>query len=200
MNRNHCPISIGTGVRYESEWVSDMNRNGCTVSVGVRSCIEQLKTNPWVKDLRSIGFEAVAGLLIKADGWEKLEFRRKVNLRTGEEREVDVCAERGDNAYIIECKAELGTKALAPDYVEKFYTETLPAYISSRWGNHPPNECRAEIWTTGTINADARASLQALSLKRFVKPALLDRNQVKTNVPRSLRSCNRLIESIAGVA
>src|SRR5438876_8005706 len=27
INRNRCPIWIGTSVRFESEWVSDMRRN-----------------------------------------------------------------------------------------------------------------------------------------------------------------------------
>src|SRR2546422_5839161 len=34
--RNHCPISIGIGVRYGLEQVSDLNRNQCPICIGIR--------------------------------------------------------------------------------------------------------------------------------------------------------------------
>src|SRR6266481_9145037 len=37
--RNHCPISIGIGVRYGLEQVSDLNRNRCPICVGIRSLL-----------------------------------------------------------------------------------------------------------------------------------------------------------------
>src|SRR6266550_6994480 len=35
--RNHCPISIGIGVRYGLEQVSDLNRNQCPICIGIRT-------------------------------------------------------------------------------------------------------------------------------------------------------------------
>src|SRR5436190_20865966 len=42
INRNRCPIWIGTSVRFESEWVSDIHRNTQTVELPEGSRLRKL--------------------------------------------------------------------------------------------------------------------------------------------------------------
>jgi hypothetical protein len=63
--------------------------------------LEELKTNPYVVDLRSIGFEAVTALLLRSDGWDDVQMNIKVPFETPNgfsEREVDVNGHK--NSYI----------------------------------------------------------------------------------------------------
>jgi len=160
--------------------------------------LEPLKTNPYVKDLRSLGFESVSGLILRTHGYENIHLNLKVSLETGEEREADVTGDNsgGENLFIVECKAEGGDKPLDPFYVRRFFTETVPAYIRSK-RNGKIQECRAEIWTTGQIGAEAENALKEIKLKPIVKAALLGHGDVKNQIPQRLGSCRRLLEAIA---
>lgn len=95
--------------------------------------IEALKTNPFISDLKSLAFEALSGLLIKYDHWEEVQLNLRVPFQLSEgatEREVDVSGQQDswDKVCIIECKAEAGTKPLAPEYVRKFYRKLCPLF------------------------------------------------------------------------
>lgn len=160
--------------------------------------LTQLKSNPYVVDLRSLGFESVSGLIVRTMGYDNVSLNLKVMRDSGEEREVDVSGERmgGQELFIVECKAEADQKSLNPEYVRKFFTETVPAFLRSRPGGNV-RQCRAEIWTTGQVGPDALAALKELKLKTLVKAALLGRDDVKHLIPNSLGSCKRLLETIA---
>lgn len=160
--------------------------------------LAELKTNPYVVDLRSLGFESVSGLIGRTKGYENIHLNLKATTESGEEREIDVCGEKngGEELLILECKAEAINKVLDPSYVRKFYTETVPAYLRTKSGR-TIRECRAEIWTTGQVGEDARQALAEISLKPFVKPALLGHDDVKKQIPSTLSSCKRLLEAIS---
>ncbi|MDB6026068.1 MAG: hypothetical protein JWM68_2291 [Verrucomicrobiales bacterium] len=160
--------------------------------------LDLLKTNPYVVDLRSLGFESVSGLIVRTHGYENINLNLKVMHKDSEAREVDVSGEKngGEELFVVECKAEAGNKLLDPAYVRKFYTETVPAFIKSK-NNRKIRECRAEIWTTGQVGPDALQELNGLKLNPLIKAALLDRAKIKEQIPQTLGSCARLLEAIA---
>ncbi|HSY20250.1 MAG TPA: hypothetical protein VK815_18035 [Candidatus Acidoferrales bacterium] len=160
--------------------------------------LEQLKCNPYVVDLRSLGFESVSGLLLRTKGYENVQLNLKVAHDSGEEREVDVCGDRNGRSelFVVECKAESSNKMLAGEFVQKFYTETVPAYLKSMSAGGP-KECRAEIWTTGQVGDEAKSALSQIKMSALIKPAMLGHEDVKSLVPKSLGSCKRLLEAIS---
>jgi hypothetical protein len=160
--------------------------------------LENLKTNPLVVELRSLGFESVSGLIMRSEGYENIQLNLKVRLKNGQEREADVTGDKsgGEKLFILECKAEAANKPLDSSYVRKFYTETVPAYVASKQ-NGNLLECRAEIWTTGVISSDAQNALNETKLNPLIKPALLSREDIKNRVPKKLASCKRLLEAIS---
>jgi hypothetical protein len=160
--------------------------------------LEQLKTNPYVVDLRSLGFESVSGLILRAHAYENIQLNLKVLLQSGVQRDADVTGDKtgGEELVILECKAEAGDKLLEPAHVRKFYTETVPAYLRAR-RNRQIRECRAEIWTTGQIGAEAQQALKEIALKSIVKADLLGHNEIKKLIPDTLGSCKRLLEAIS---
>ena len=85
MNRNHCPVSVGIGVRYELEWVSGINRNTHRI-VSHRIIDENKKISLYIpsgkdNDEVSIGQILLFGISRKLDDnkWsnEILEFAMK---------------------------------------------------------------------------------------------------------------------------
>jgi hypothetical protein len=166
--------------------------------------LESLKTNPFITDLKSLAFETLAGFLIKSDGWEDVRLNLKVPWSLPEgtsEREVDVSGHKHswDRIRIIECKAESKDKALDRSYVRKFFTETVPAFIKARCGDHAPSRCEAAIWTTGIVGEHGEKALKEISLKRYIQPQLVGRRELLANLPPALNSTKRLVETIAAV-
>ncbi|HVV72435.1 MAG TPA: hypothetical protein VHI52_13210, partial [Verrucomicrobiae bacterium] len=165
--------------------------------------LEGLKTNPYVVALRSIGFEMLTGFLLRSEGWEDIQLNLRVPfMQQGdvvEQREVDVFGHKKskDEIYLVECKASGLNKPVDPNHVRKFFTETVPAFLRSKYLDHVPTECRAEIWTTGQVSKDAEAALAEVSMKRFIKPRILDHAAVSAAVPRGLASCKRFLDAIA---
>jgi len=163
----------------------------------------QLKSNPYVVELKSIGFEAVTALLMRNQGFENVEIRRQVPLpRLGGSvvtRDVDVCGDRNGHTecFAVECKAESGDKELDPSFVNKFYKETLKAYLADRKSFGPPTSCRAEIWTTGKVGKDAIATLKQIKLKSFTSARLLDRTAVEKELTAGTKACKALLAAIA---
>ena len=115
------------------------------------------------------------------------------------EREVDVSGQKNswDDVCIIECKAEAANKPLDGQYVRKFFTETVPAFLAAKCPVRKPSHCRAEIWTTGIVTDAARNALNDLSISKCITAALVGRDQLKERLPRPLQSTKRLIETIA---
>ena len=162
--------------------------------------LKDLKTNPYVVDLRSLGFEALAGFILRTEGWEDVQLNIKAATSNGDSREVDVSGKRngGRELYVVECKAEGINKKLDPSYVRKFFNETLRAFLRSRTGT-PLRACHAEIWTTGQIGEDAKKAFSEIKaeLKPYIKPLLVGHDAVKDKIPDSLGSCKRLLEAIS---
>lgn len=166
--------------------------------------LETSKTNPFIADLKSLAFEALVGLLVKYEGWDEVQLNLSVPfaLPEGETtREVDVCGQRNgwDRVTIVECKAEKGTKPLDEEYVRKFFTETMPAFIKAKCKERNPSICNAEIWTTGTVSDAAMNALKEIKLPKFVQPSLIGREQIIKNLPRTLKSTDKLIQTIASL-
>jgi hypothetical protein len=160
--------------------------------------LEELKTNPYVVDLRSIGFEAISALLLRSKGWEDVQMGLKVPFQNSE-REIDVNGHKDshDQLYIVECKAEAANKSLDPEDVRRFFLETVRAFIKAKCNDRMPKHCAAEIWTTGQVGSDAIAALNEIKLKSFIQPRLRAREEVKKEIPHNLQSCKRLIEAIS---
>ena len=70
---------------------------------------------------------------------------------------------RGDELYVVECKAYHARKELTPYDVKKFFTETVPALKSwLRRNNQAFSKCVAEIWTTGIRGGESLKTLDEL--------------------------------------
>lgn len=153
-----------------------------------------------------MGFETATALILRTYGYENVELgisvpfkKSKVDENIETTREIDVHGSRAneEEVYIIECKAETAGKPLDLEYINKFYTETVPAFLKAKYFNYHLKECKAEIWTTGSVSSEAKKLLESLSLKEFIKPRLLGRAEVLAEVPRKLSSCKRLINVIS---
>jgi len=166
--------------------------------------IESLKTNPFIADLKALAFEALAGFLVKNHGWEEVQLNLKVPFELPEgmtDREIDVSGQKNswDEVCIIECKAEAATKTLDEAYVRRFFTETVPAFLKAKCTVKNPSHCRAEIWTTGIVSDSAKEALSELALKKFIQPELVGRDQLIQQLPPTLESTKRLLQTIAAL-
>jgi hypothetical protein len=166
--------------------------------------LPDLKTHPFIVDLKSLAFEALAGFLVKYQGWEEVQLNLKVPFRLPAgftEREVDVCGQKNswDDVCIVECKAETSGKPLSGEHVRKFFTETVPAFLEAKCPAQPPSHCTAEIWTTGVVTNIARDELKTLKLKGFIRPELRGREELMELLPKPLLSTKRLIQTIADI-
>jgi hypothetical protein len=162
--------------------------------------LDDLKTNPVVGTLRSIGFEALAGLVIQAQGYEQVELGRIVPWEKTK-RDIDVFGFRGegDELRVIECKAYHKKKSVPAEDVTKFFTETLPALKRRlREQGRAFSTCKAELWTTGPLGREAREKLHALSPPKADKWKLLHRDDVERILPRSIKKrATELLNAIA---
>ena len=164
--------------------------------------LESLATNPFITDLKSLAFECVSAFLIKHEGWEEVSLNLKVPFSLPEgatEREVDVSGQKSgwDEVCVIECKAEHQNKPLDEQFVRKFFTQTVPAFLKAKCPIRNPSHCRAEIWTTGVVSEAAKNVLDGLKLKKFIQPALVGRDQLIANLPKTLQPISRLIQTIS---
>lgn len=166
----------------------------------VTTTIERLKDHPFVQDLRSLGLETLSALLARVDGWEDVKVGISVPFQRDSTREVDVSgiAHGGRKALVVECKAHRADGPVAAEDVKKFFSETVPAFLRH---NHSwqIEECSAEIWTTGSINDEAHAALQAVSMDRRVAPSLVNGDELARRIPATLAPCRRLLRTIAEV-
>ncbi len=166
--------------------------------------VESLKTNPFIVDLKSLAFEAVTGFLIKNQGWEEVQLNLSVPYKLQEgvtQREIDVSGQKSswDEVFIVECKAEKATKELDAQYVKKFFTESVIAFLDFKCKPQRPRICRAEIWTTGVISETAVQALREIKLPKYIEPALRSGEDIVKDLPPTLKSVGRLIRTISQV-
>ena len=149
-----------------------------------------LKANPEVvADLCAIGFEMLAGLAVRAEGWEGVVLGQDVPFREDRTRDVDVFGRSGDDLILIECKAYHAKKRIDPSEVKKFYTETVPACRTwfTKKERRQPSRVRAEIWTSGLIGADALDALAEIKVKDGTEAEIFGPEKILKRLPSALR-------------
>lgn len=158
--------------------------------VNFAEALESLKTNPVVADLCAIGFECLAGLVLRSEGWEAVALGQDVPFRGERTRDVDVFGSREDQLVMLECKAYHERKELTRDEVKKFFTETVPACREwwTQKEKRPPALCRAQIWTSGTVGEPAQEALKELSLGKGIEAALCGPADIAERLPPKLKS------------
>lgn len=154
-----------------------------------------LRAHPYVAELRSLGLEILAAVLLRASGWEALRLGLVVPFNSTK-RDIDVIGKRGgdDEICLVECKAAHEDKELDPPDVRKFFTETVPAALKY---HTDVVKCHAELWTTGRIGREAKAELARLPLSKRVYAKLLEKKDIISLVPTPLSRCKRLIETLS---
>ncbi len=160
--------------------------------------LKPLRANPIVVTLRSIGFEALSGLILRAQGYEQIEMGRIVPYKSTS-RDVDVFGIRGDELRVIECKAYHRRRSVPEDEVRKFFTETLPAL--KKWLRHNGRDfrqCTAEVWTTGPLGNEARDALYELKHAKNDTWKLMRTDDLTKLIPKPIRS--RSIELLKAIA
>jgi hypothetical protein len=162
--------------------------------------LEELKTNPVVTSLRSIGYEALCALILRSEGYGDVEMGREVPFQEST-RDVDIYGRRADDLRVVECKALLAGNELLPEDVRKFYLQTMPAFI--RWydenrGKGLYKRVQAEIWTTGTIGDASREALNEIKAAPNVERRLRASEDVEPDIPSELRErAKTLLKAIA---
>lgn len=160
----------------------------------------ELKTNPVVTSLRSIGYEALCALILRSEGYGDVEMGREVPFQKST-RDVDVYGRRADDLRVVECKALLAGNELLSEDVRKFYLQTVPAFI--KWydenrGKGLYKRVQAEIWTTGTISDASREALKEIKAAPNVEQRLRASEDVEPDIPSELRErAKMLIRAIA---
>jgi hypothetical protein len=173
---------------------------GCDVQKFSR-LLEELKTNPVVTILRSIGYEALCALILRSVGYEGVEMGCNVPFKEST-RDVDVFGRRGKVLRVVECKALTARKELESCDVRKFYLETLPAfqtwYSRKRGMENSVEKIQAEIWTTGEIGFDAKQQLNDLQLATYIERGIKTSKDIETEIPTELRErIQKLLTAIA---
>ena len=161
--------------------------------------LADLKTNPILVDLCSIGFELVAAKALAATGYQNVGLNQKVPFMSTV-REVDVYGNCGDDVCLIECKAYHGKKLIPPEDVKKFYSETVPAFLKwwEKRNGRVPKQCRAEIWTTGRIGSEAKRQFDRTEVRQSVAKKIRDCDSILDYLPSTIRDrCSQLLKTIA---
>jgi hypothetical protein len=162
--------------------------------------LESLRTNPVIDDLCAIGFEVLAGLVLREEGWQGVVLGQDVPFRNERTRDVDVFgSQKGDEIVIVECKAYHARKSITRDEVTKFFTETVPS-CRRWWANkegRQPARCQAEIWTTGLVDDDAMAAFRELSFKADTAAAICSPDEILPRVPTNMRKRSRGLLEVA---
>jgi hypothetical protein len=170
-----------------------------TVAERFATTMEHLKDNPMVSALCGVAFETLAVAILRGRQCEDVRAGLDVafeenGLKTT--RDVDASGHIEDKWQVVECKALGAAKSVDVETIRKFYTETVPAFLD-HVGRNNVVECKAEIWTTGCVSADADAYFKSLRHYRRVQAAILTRKQIV--VPRRLRKLERLMDAIAAL-
>ena len=183
-------ILHGASLRTEAESESNFQK--------FSQLLLELKTNPIVVTLRSIGFEALAGLILRSCGYEQVEMGRAVPWEKST-RDIDVFAFRGDELRVIECKAYHRRKSIPGEEVRKFFTQTLPAL--KQWLHESKRKfvrCTAEIWTTGPLGNEARDELYRLKAPKGDKWDIKRMEEVEAMIPSAIK--RRSVELLRSIS
>jgi hypothetical protein len=157
----------------------------------ITALLEELKANPIVITIRSIAFEAFVCAVIQARGYQDCGIGKDVAYKDTT-RDVDVYGWRGEIARVIECKANNAEADLDEGDVKKFFTETVPSFLS--WARESGREiktCKAELWTTGNIGQRSQDEFDKLQLNSIVEAKLLTMDDITANIPPKLRPKGR---------
>lgn len=170
-----------------------------TVADRLAESVAHLKDNPMVSTLCGVAFETLAVAILRGRHCE--EVRAGLDVPWEEDgvkttRDVDASGRIEDNWQVVECKALRAEKSVDQETIRKFYTETVPAFLDYI-GKSSMQECRAEIWTTGCVSAEADTYFKSLRHNRRVKPKILTRREI--TVPRRLKKLERLMDVIAAL-
>ena len=165
----------------------------------ITESLTDLKSSPIVKDLRSIGFEILASLLLRSENYESVEMNLNVPfLETS--REIDATGKRTAEGTVIrrvvECKAHASKVDLTEEEIKKFFTETVSASLK-HFGKEDDCLIEAELWTTGKISAETEEHLAKLKLSKKVTPRIRGLKSIKKLVPKELKPARKLLEAIA---
>jgi hypothetical protein len=164
--------------------------------------LEDLKGNPIVNTLRSISFEVVAALIITALGCEGVGMALDVPFEQTT-RDVDVYGSRGDDLWIIECKANAAEKELDSEDVRKFFTQTVPAFVHHRRSSGMDthfDRVVAEIWTTGSVGSAALNELEQANLAVNVQAGIMNQQEVVERTPANRHLRRRVHELLTAIA
>lgn len=170
-----------------------------TLADQLAAAVALLKDNPMVSALCGIAFETLAVAVLRARQCE--EVRAGLDVPWEEEgvettRDVDASGHIEDQWQVVECKALGAAKSVDQETIRKFYTETVPAFLDFI-GKNKIKECKAEIWTTGCVSAEADAYFKSLRHNRRVKPAILTRREI--TIPQRIIKLERLMDVIAAL-
>jgi len=157
--------------------------------------------SPLLVDLKSLAFEALAGLYVAVQGYNShltIGLKAPFN-QTYREADAFGVIPNGTQAYIVECKAFGRNVELEEGDVSKFFTETVPAVIRNTKEKYNIDTYRAELWTTGSVSADARAKFESIRVKQYVSKDLLDHERVMSQISNApgLRRLGDLIRTIS---
>jgi hypothetical protein len=160
--------------------------------------LERLLEHPFVTDLRALGFEALAALMVRTAPWDDVKVGISVPFQKNVTREIDVFGKRGGGreVLLVECKAHHATKPLDSKHIRRFFTETVPAFLKEH-RDLGITECHAEVWTTGAIGNDAESTLANLTLDPIVRPSLVNGEALEQRIPPAIARCRRLLRTIA---
>jgi hypothetical protein len=165
--------------------------------------LEGIGGSPIVGDLRALGLEVLAGLVISQLGWQSIELNKRYAFKSPDDpeatRELDVLGVTagGQRLYAVECKAEHKNKELDPAYVKKFFCETVPSMVREKSKQCVPTDVYAEIWTSGQVGDEARKRLKKLSLPPNYHAELRGLSDVQSLIPQNLPACARLLTAIS---
>jgi hypothetical protein len=159
--------------------------------------LRTLQSNPVFSTVRGIALEMLAGLILRADGAERVVMGKLVPYQQTK-RDIDAVGYLGGQPVLVECKAVSRGMAANPEDITRFFSQTVPAFIKwSRQRDEPVDSLRAEFWTTGEIDADCRAALGRVRLASVVRAELLDYGAILRRIPAPLARCKELLPLIA---
>jgi hypothetical protein len=159
--------------------------------------VNELKSNPVVTTLRSIGFEVLSGFALRSLGYEGVELGRIVPWNETA-RDVDAFGFKGDELRVLECKAYHRKKSVSPDDVTKFFTRTVPSLKKWLRGKRNFSTCTAEIWSAGPLGTKAREALYGLPRPKTDHWKLLRHQDIEGLLPESIK--RRGIEILRAIA
>lgn len=155
---------------------------------------QKLRHHPQVKAIAGLAFESLAACVLQADGWT--DAKTGLSVPFGQtSREIDVCVRRGDRFLLVECKAYAAKKDLPHDDILKFFTETVPAFRKDMASVRPVRELSAELWTTGKVTADNRATLNHIR-EKFSDVEMAIKSAAEITIPNDIKSSRALLEGL----